>query len=88
MITSHSRGNKIFYKNSQWVYEDGTPADKEERPCITCGEMPTTEGYDACLGYVEGVVSACCGHGVEEGYRTEVIDDDKRILRQHPKKGH
>ena len=29
---------------------------------------PTKEGYDACLGYIEGAMSACCGHGVEKGY--------------------
>ena len=67
MITSLSRGNLIIYKNDAWVYEDGTPADID-RPCKKCGKMPTKEGYDACLGYVEGVSSACCGHGVEEPY--------------------
>lgn len=30
--------------------------------------MPTKEGYDACIGYVEGVKSACCGHGIEKSY--------------------
>ena len=28
------------------------------------GIMPIKEGYDACLGYIDGVKSACCGHGV------------------------
>lgn len=28
------------------------------------GRMPIKEGYDACLGYIDGVKSACCGHGV------------------------
>jgi len=67
MITSLSRGNITIFKNGIWVYEDGTPADID-RPCKKCGKMPTPEGYDACLGYVEGVSSVCCGHGVEEGY--------------------
>ena len=30
--------------------------------------MPTKEGYDACLGHIDGAKSACCGHGVEEPY--------------------
>lgn len=30
--------------------------------------MPTKEGYDACLGRLPGVVAACCGHGVDDGY--------------------
>jgi hypothetical protein len=33
---------------------------------LKCGKMPTPEGYDACLGYIDGVISACCGHGVEK----------------------
>jgi len=68
MITSHSRGNITIFKNGIWVYEDGTPLEQEERPCARCGKMPTIEGYDACLGYVEGASSACCGHGVEKPY--------------------
>jgi len=27
------------------------------------------ESRDACLGEVEGVSSACCGHGLERGFR-------------------
>jgi hypothetical protein len=30
--------------------------------------MPTEDGCDACLGHMEGVKSACCGHGVEKPY--------------------
>ena len=64
MITSFSRGNLIKYIDGIWKYEDGTPLNQEERPCARCGKMPTSEGYDACLGYIEGATSACCGHGV------------------------
>ena len=50
-----------------WVYDDdGTVAD-DSRPCVRCGRHPTPEGYDACLGYIEGATAACCGHGVELG---------------------
>jgi len=66
MITSYSRGNPIIYKDDQWVYEDGVPLNHEERPCTRCGKMPTPEGYDACLGYIEGATSACCGHGLDD----------------------
>jgi len=68
MVTGYERGNPIKYINSKWVYEDGTPIENEKRPCVRCGCMPTPEGYDACLGFIPGVVSACCGHGVEDGY--------------------
>jgi hypothetical protein len=37
-------------------------------PCYKCDRLPTPEGFDACLGYIEGASSACCGHGVEAPY--------------------
>ncbi|MEY8001594.1 hypothetical protein AB8U03_15600 [Clostridium sp. Mt-5] len=67
-ITSYNNGNLIYYRNKQWLYEDGTSIDKENRPCPKCGKMPTKKGYDACLGYIPGVINACCGHGVAKGY--------------------
>lgn len=39
----------------------------EARPCPQCGELPTPDGYDPCLGCIPGVYSACCGHGIESG---------------------
>ena len=77
MITAYSRGNRIAFINSQWVYDDGTPVENEERPCVKCGKMPTLEGYDACLGYVDGVSSKCCGHGIEEPYEVRDEPQDK-----------
>jgi len=69
MITGYSRGYPIVYLNGRWVYADnGIPIEQEERPCARCGKIPTKEGHDACLGTLPGVVSACCGHGVEEPY--------------------
>ena len=47
------------------LYEDTGESDEIERPCARCGEYDTEDGQDACMGYVPGVVSACCGHGVE-----------------------
>ena len=64
--TAYQRGHQIEWVNGKWVYaDDGTPADVD-RPCRRCGRMPTPEGYDACLGHIDGAKSACCGHGVEE----------------------
>lgn len=69
MPTSYSRGHKITYINGEWVYsDDKTPIKDNERPCVRCGRLPTTEGYDACLGYMKDVKSACCGHGKEKPY--------------------
>lgn len=75
-VTTHSRGHIIYWDDKEqiWRYmDDDTPAEIE-RPCVRCGRMPTPDGYDACLGYVEGASSACCGHGVESGYI-----DEKRL---------
>ena len=71
MVTSYCRGHPIYWDMtcSQWKYSiDNIPIAIEDRPCIRCGKLPTPEGYDACMGYIEGASSACCGHGVESGY--------------------
>jgi len=70
MITSYSRGHKIYYNTDtkKWHYLDDDSECKGERPCKKCGRYPTKEGYDACLGHIDGAISACCGHGVEEPY--------------------
>lgn len=47
------------------VDEDGTGI---ERPCVRCHALAEPDGPDPCLGLLSGVVSACCGHGVEEPY--------------------
>ena len=65
MATSYQRGHVIFFDWHHWIwcYEDGVPASIE-RSCVRCGNMPTSEGHDACLGELPGVEYACCGHGV------------------------
>lgn len=50
------------------IYVDTKEEVDDSRPCIRCGKMPTKEGYDACLGHIEGAEFACCGHGLKEGY--------------------
>ena len=68
MITSYSRGWDIYYDGSIWRYRDNDEPINGHRPCKRCEKPPTKEGYDACCGHIEGAVSACCGHGVEEPY--------------------
>jgi hypothetical protein len=68
MIISHSRGHEIYYNGKEWRYRDTNEICNDDRPCKKCGRYPTVEGYDACLGHVFGAKSACCGHGVENGY--------------------
>ena len=66
MITSHYRGHKIIYTD-KWTFADGSKLC--EVLCKRCGKMPTAEGHDSCLGHIDGVTAACCGHGVEIQYK-------------------
>ena len=66
MVKTNLRGWEIYYNGKQWKYTDNDEPLDEMRPCKRCGRVPTKEGYDACLGYIEGAKSACCGHGVSE----------------------
>lgn len=68
MATSFSRGHEIYYDGTVWRYNDTGEIDNDSRPCKRCGCMPTKEGYDACLGHIDGATSACCGHGVVDAY--------------------
>lgn len=69
MTTSHYRGHRIYYDGEEWRYCDNSKTIKEEeRPCARCNRKPTKEGYDACLGHIEGATSACCGHGAVKPY--------------------
>lgn len=67
---SYDRGHKIIWLLDKeiWIYEDTKKQISGRRPCIRCGKSPTKEGHDACLGKLESVKNACCGHGVEKGY--------------------
>lgn len=65
---SYDRGWLIVWRGSLWVYADTGERVIGSRSCCRCGRAPTSEGHDACLGHIEGVTSACCGHGVEEPY--------------------
>jgi len=62
---SHQRGWPIIYIDGRWVYDDTGESIDVKRPCLRCGQIPTTDGCDACLGMILGLTSACCGHGAE-----------------------
>ena len=36
--------------------------------CPMCNKKQTKEGYDACLGFIQGVEYICCGHGIEDQF--------------------
>ena len=70
MIKAYDRGWEIYFNKEQnkWLYIDTDKELDENRQCKNCGCKPTKEGYDACIGHLEGVKSACCGHGKEKAY--------------------
>jgi len=60
------RGHDISFAGGQWVFADNglpTVSTWKERPCFHCDQHQTTEGHDACLGELPGLMNACCGHG-------------------------
>lgn len=75
---SHEYGNPTYTddEGKHWYYcNDDTLAISCEkpyvmnyRPCPKCKKMPTEEGYDSCLGHIEGAKNACCGHGIATGF--------------------
>ena len=64
-VRTYVRGHLIIWseRKRKWYYDDGSIFD-DSRACKECGEFPTEEGYDACIGYVAGMRTVCCGHGV------------------------
>jgi len=69
-VTTYERGHLVFWdrESQKWHYVDNGEIANDQRACIRCGELPTPEGDDACLGHRPGIKSACCGHGVETPY--------------------
>lgn len=68
MVTAYQSGYKIYYtKKHGWRYCDTKePVNKDAlRPCKKCGKKIIAGLPDPCLGYLEGVKAACCGHGIE-----------------------
>lgn len=92
-VRSYLRGGEIYYDGKSWRYLDNDKIiDNNERTCKRCGRIPTEERYDACLGYIDGIKSACCGHGIEQPYTipyntnidsTNNISKPKRGLRRY-----
>ena len=96
MARSFLRGHPIVIEDGRWIYKDtrqhttGNP-----RPCGHCGKEGTLQGHDGCLGTLQGVMNACCGHGIEdeayvqfspgnEVYGKKAVDMIKKIRRRNP----
>jgi hypothetical protein len=89
------RGRKVILVNHTWCYADDLapvwrkdgdgPYPSVERPCPKCGLTAQCEpdgryGPDPCLGYLPGVIGACCGHGFIEDTYVRFAPDGKRGL--------
>lgn len=68
----------------EWRYEDGTPHRDEERSCVVCHRtagdaLPSgDQAPDPCLGMLDGVEWACCGHGYTD-HAYVVFDNGDRL---------
>lgn len=68
MIKSYSRGHEIYYDGSDWRYSDDNLIHDDSRPCKKCNCYPTIEGYDSCMGKIEGAKYSLLCHGVGMEY--------------------
>jgi hypothetical protein len=76
---SNWRGHPIESAPVGWIYSDtGEPTVGSRRPCGRCHRPPTSEGHDACLGTLAGVMNACCGHGNTEAAYVQMNNGSAR----------
>lgn len=60
------RGHEMYKHAGVWFFTDTAApvaATWQDRSCGHCNRMNTPGGYDGCIGYLPGVMNACCGHG-------------------------
>lgn len=73
-------GYQIEHNGVEWVFSDtNKPTIKynQKRPCGNCHKHPIQDGfesYDACIGKVDGLMNACCGHGDASSAYAQLID--------------
>ena len=76
------RGHSIIFDAVArcWVYEEnGLAIGETEKHCVFCHKKNRADGHDACLGFLSGVMNACCGHGVDEDAYVQL--NDKSVMR-------
>lgn len=74
---SKYRGNQIEFVNNVWLYSDNKypVAEDKNRVCGHCGKPQTYEGHAGCLGTLDKVLNACCGHGIAEEAYIQFVDN-------------
>ncbi len=76
MIRSYYRGHEIQLRKEIWCYRD-TNINVESFKNIYCGycsQPQTKDGHDACIGILENVMNACCGHGKDDEAYIQFLD--------------
>lgn len=65
-VKSKRHGHPLELKPRGWVYSDTKEPISQSTPrtCGHCRRAPTKEDHDGCLGTLQGLMNACCGHGV------------------------
>lgn len=78
-MTAHSleRGHRIEWRGDGWRYADNGQPITGTRICVRCHRPPHSDGRDACMSFMPGVASACCGHGVTPPFRVEALTGSK-----------
>lgn len=74
--TGYARGRAIVWDGNDWRDLNGVLAPGysggSEWPCVKCGLIADVNdgvgGADPCLGILEDVISACCGHGIHKAF--------------------
>lgn len=69
---AYTRGHEVYYdeEEKEWRYNDNHTSINNNRLCSKCDKQPIDD-VDFCLYGLHDcdfIVSACCGHGVENGY--------------------
>lgn len=79
--TAKWRGHRIVFEGGVWVYVDSKKpvSNDPARRCGFCKKENRKDDHDACLGVLDGVMNACCGHGVSEDAYIQF--DDKSVRR-------
>jgi len=82
--TGHIRGHKIYFseEDKRWHYKDtdNIVTESDIQYCVKC-RKPCIDGVDFCLYGLRDcdfINSACCGHGVEQGYI--MLKDGRRFV--------
>ena len=82
---STSRGHEIYCNSDGiWKYTEDDSIFDDSKPCKRCGHVPNVDGSDFCIGHINTVTSACCGHGIEEPF--VVFDSGERFRGEEAKR--